>query len=349
MGDVISLLRAKRARPRRPRSFTTGHIASLLPFALGQSVQSRKGRDQGLCALPRHRQAVERIEQDGCITTGALALARCEITDAGDGQSGGAGDIGIAQTELPKFNYAEGPRAHGTDPTEFRQSSQRNSVTIFRPNRRMKTIGDRIRAVREEKGISRADLARAAGLAYSTLADLENGNSASTTALHKIAEFLGIRARWFETGRGSRDQLVATFEDTNWVAVEDVTRVGEAANENLRVEDRVKFRIEQLQTRGLRADRLLLMQATDRSMEPSFREGDTLLIDTSDTHPQDDQVFLVAVGQTAQIRRLLRIGASWCLSADNAALPEGRKPVPLETLPDTRIIGRVRWVGGWRD
>lgn len=213
----------------------------------------------------------------------------------------------------------------------------------------MKTIGDRIRAVREEKGISRADLARAAGLAYSTLADLENGNSSGTTALHKIAEFLGVRARWFETGRGSREQMVATFEDANWVAIDDVAPLGEAHGGDLRPEDRVKFRIEQLQLRGLRADKLVLTQAPDQSMEPSFREGDTLLIDTSDTHPQDDHVFLIAVGQSAQIRRLLRIGSSWCLSADNAAMPEGRKPVPLETLRDPRIVGRVRWVGGWRD
>ncbi|WP_257000749.1 helix-turn-helix domain-containing protein [Xylella fastidiosa] len=60
-------------------------------------------------------------------------------------------------------------------------------------------IGSRIRAEREHQRISRAQLAKFAGVAVSTLSDLELGSSKSTTVLHKFAERLGVSPRWLES------------------------------------------------------------------------------------------------------------------------------------------------------
>ena len=62
------------------------------------------------------------------------------------------------------------------------------------------TIGGRVRKVRERKGISRPELARAAGMSYSSLADLENGNQKSTTKLHRLARALSVTAEYLEAG-----------------------------------------------------------------------------------------------------------------------------------------------------
>ena len=80
-------------------------------------------------------------------------------------------------------------------------SCQRHSVIDFRSNAGMDTIGSRIRSERERQHISRAELARFAGIAASTLSDLELGLSKSTTALHRIAEKLAVSVDWLETGR----------------------------------------------------------------------------------------------------------------------------------------------------
>lgn len=69
------------------------------------------------------------------------------------------------------------------------------------------TIGERILKRRKAKGISRGELAKLAGLAYSTLADIENGNQNSTTKLHKVAAALGVRIEWLETGALPMEQL----------------------------------------------------------------------------------------------------------------------------------------------
>lgn len=79
-----------------------------------------------------------------------------------------------------------------------------HAITDFRLNGSMKTIGSRVRAVREEKGITRKQLAAEVGIAPSTLSGLELGEQERTTALHRIAESLGVNVRWLETGAGAK-------------------------------------------------------------------------------------------------------------------------------------------------
>lgn len=63
------------------------------------------------------------------------------------------------------------------------------------------TIGQRIRELRESQRMSRSELAKAMGIAVSTLSDLELGESKSTTALHKAAAKLGTTPEYLETGK----------------------------------------------------------------------------------------------------------------------------------------------------
>ncbi len=91
-------------------------------------------------------------------------------------------------------------------------------------------IGSRIRAERESQGISRTELAKFAGIATSTLSDLELGHSRSTTALHKIAERLGVSASMARNWPRSRD-LPDTFPapiGNNSLGYVRVQQMGEA-------------------------------------------------------------------------------------------------------------------------
>ena len=89
----------------------------------------------------------------------------------------------------------------------------------------MKRIGERIREEREIQGITRADLAAFAGIAKTTLSDLEAGASKSSSALHKIAERLGVSPRWLETGQGAKHRV---SEPQSQYARLDFERVGAA-------------------------------------------------------------------------------------------------------------------------
>lgn len=88
--------------------------------------------------------------------------------------------------------------------TVFRYGCQRHSVTESRLNAAMETIGSRVRSEREGKGMTRAQLAKAARISPTALSDLELGYTKSTPALHRIAEALGVRVQWLETGKGAK-------------------------------------------------------------------------------------------------------------------------------------------------
>lgn len=98
----------------------------------------------------------------------------------------------------------------GSELTLFRNGMQRPSVTPFRSNDAMETIGERVRAEREDQGISRAELAKAAELSYTALSDLERGDTKSTPKLHRIAARLGVNVQWLETGKGPKAADIGT-------------------------------------------------------------------------------------------------------------------------------------------
>lgn len=68
----------------------------------------------------------------------------------------------------------------------------------------MQTIGDRVRAVREEMMLTQRDLASPEdGLSYSYIASIEAGvRSPSRHALEMLARSLGVTALYLESGHG---------------------------------------------------------------------------------------------------------------------------------------------------
>lgn len=73
----------------------------------------------------------------------------------------------------------------------------------------MKTFADRIRHARQLRQLSQQELARASGLAQSTISSYENQSRASTTRLMALAEALQVNPRWLDTGKGPK-----ALEDT---------------------------------------------------------------------------------------------------------------------------------------
>lgn len=216
----------------------------------------------------------------------------------------------------------------------------------------MTTIGERIRAEREAQGVSRAELAKAAGISNTTLSDLELGYSKSTTALHKIADRLGVAASWLEHGTGkkaaARAKDAGEWEDV--VAYDQAVAMGDgAAPADYAETHKLKFKASSLRRKGLFAKNLAVYYGAGDSMEPRIRDGDAILFDTSDTRPKDDCIYIVNFGGHFMAKRLQKIGDSWFLVSDNRDQPKWKKPVPVNLGDNCSLVGRVRWVGSWED
>lgn len=76
------------------------------------------------------------------------------------------------------------------------------------------TPGQRIKERRKELQLSVAALARAAGIAPSTLYDLERGDANASTRMHSICSSLGLNPTWVETGHGARLANSKTLENS---------------------------------------------------------------------------------------------------------------------------------------
>jgi phage repressor protein C with HTH and peptisase S24 domain len=301
---------------------------------------------------------MKRVQTNGEVSPGGLGSAACEAADSGRRGATGDTNLGVSHSEVAQLTDFLGPGClHDPILRDIVTVRQRHFVTKSRSHGAMETIGGRIRRLREAKGLSRADLAKAVGLAYSSLSDLESGKAKTTTVLHKIAAQLGARVEYLETGKGPQDQPPPSSDDEAWENIKGYAMaVGLGhGREALDYEEthNLKFRADSLARKRLRADKLAVLYGKGDSMLPRIREGDAILFDTSDTTPSDGDLFVIAMegaGNTEyNVKRCEIVDDMVFFRADNPsgdhnwrrarAMQNKRNPIT--------IVGRVRWIGSW--
>ncbi len=212
------------------------------------------------------------------------------------------------------------------------------------------TLGQRIREVREEQGISRAQLAQAAGLSSTTLSDLELDRSKSTTKLHRIAGRLRVNVAWLETGRGPKELVVSDDEWTDVDAYSQHVALGDGAvAEDHVVAGTLRFKTSSLQRKGLLGHRLGVFYGDGDSMSPRINDGDAFLVDFDDTRKVDGKIYYLQYDGMIYAKRLEKIGREWFITSDNKVDPKWKKPVEIDHSNDFQIHGRVRWIASWDD
>lgn len=222
----------------------------------------------------------------------------------------------------------------------------------------METIGTRIRAEREAQGVSRNDLAKSAGIAPTTLSNLELGLSKSSTALHKIAARLGVRTDWLETGRLPKDDLnapvlaVAEIETAPGYVRFDLFEGGAGMGAGLVNDDypevvrtievaewEVRRKLGYLPKEG----RIKIITGRGPSMRPKLEDGDIVWIDTTCDYFDGDDYYLINIGGETQIKMLQKRGDGLYVVSVNTDFPPYR-PDP----GDVSILGKALIHAGLR-
>lgn len=89
---------------------------------------------------------------------------------------------------------------------------------------------------------------------------------------------------------------------------------------------------------------LAVIGAIGDSMEPTFADGDIVLVDRGDTEPKSDSIYVFSEGDELFIKRLHRRGAEEiAIRSDNPILAT---EVRVMLASEIRILGRVVWA--WR-
>jgi hypothetical protein len=91
-------------------------------------------------------------------------------------------------------------------------------------------------------------------------------------------------------------------------------------------------------------EHLLAVLIDDASMAPRLSAGDLAVVNTNDTVPQDNGVYLINCQGSIVVRRLIRDFGNWFMSGDNG----NRKHYQREALlPDHHeVLGRIVFMAG---
>jgi len=107
------------------------------------------------------------------------------------------------------------------------------------------------------------------------------------------------------------------------------------------IEGYYSFRKDWLSRKGA-AEKMVLLDIFGNSMEPEFREGDTVLIDESQKDVLAGAVYAVGIDDTIMVKRVEKHPKGLVLLSDNTKY----KPIYMENedINRVRIIGKALWV-----
>lgn len=180
-------------------------------------------------------------------------------------------------------------------------------------------------------------LAAAAGVAQSTIGSLESGARLTARKIVAIAQALDVDALWLAEGKGSPTKSMATDhaglkllkvavsdpDDPELIEIRKVKlklRAGISGFATDPDDDEgqpITFRKSWLQKKGFFAEDLLAIKVKGQSMEPTFPEGATVVINTADKNMKDGVAFAFNYEGEAVIKRLQRDIGEWFLASDN--------------------------------
>ncbi|MEG3640697.1 XRE family transcriptional regulator [Magnetococcus sp. PR-3] len=232
----------------------------------------------------------------------------------------------------------------------------------------MDTIGTRLRAARQELGVSQKKLADMCGVSQALIHKVESGGTDSTGKLVPIANVLNVRPEWLHSGEEPRRWGNPQYKDlksdvdpsnaSGGVPPDHATADGYAliplysvhASAGLGQQviqedilDHLAFKAGWLEKKGLDPRKLGMILAQGDSMFPTFNDGDVLLLDMGQREAVDGKVFVLRSDEHLFVKRLQILPGRIQIVSDNP------KYSPVEVTSEQRelweIVGRVVWVG----
>lgn len=190
----------------------------------------------------------------------------------------------------------------------------------------------RLTEAREAKNLKKSAFARLVGVSAPTVTDWENGETKMIEGanLIKVCSILEITPDWLLHGV---EDIAEAFPGARRVAIADATNSIDIPKVNLQLQAGITgFQTEPdrrdggtlsiprgwIQRRGFDPAQLLAIQVKGESMEPTFYEGDTVVINLADKSPQDNAVFAVNYDGEAVVKRISRDAGQWWLMSDNS-------------------------------
>lgn len=206
----------------------------------------------------------------------------------------------------------------------------------------MMALGKNVRAAREARGWTLAELSERSGVDVGTISALENRDSKRSQFAAPLAHALGVSVE--ELTGDEAAPLNISESDADYVTIKAGTLRVQAGISGFGIDVENKpdkpiiFRRDWLQKRGYSPASLLAVKVVGRSMEPTLYEDDTVVLDTSATEPRDGDVYVLNCGGEVVVKRLMRRSGVWWMHSDN---DNDKRYPPVQCDDGCAILGRV--------
>lgn len=229
----------------------------------------------------------------------------------------------------------------------------------------MNTIGDRLRYARELRGLRQERLAEMINVSQTTITNLEVGKNKTSKKLLDMAKVLEIDPNWLATGQGEKPTAYspkhkaktsnAVMEiSANYKPIKEEVHIyhlsasasmghGLCANQD---HDQIiglitaskQWANKHLQN-ATSPKNVYIITGQGDSMEPTFKDGAPLFVDTGISEINTDGIYVFEYDQELYIKRLSRQMGEIMVLSDNPKYQAFT--MTKEKLAQTRIIGRI--------
>lgn len=210
-----------------------------------------------------------------------------------------------------------------------------------------------LRHVMTERDLTASGLASAAGVSSTTLTrplnSREHKFEISRRTLDKIQSATGVPYHSFMPGAEAGIVCAPPEEgdDRDGSAMIDLHDVRASAGFGALIDaeevvDRLSFPLGYLgRLTKTHPRHLAIIGVQGESMEPTIRDDDVVMLDTTKTNLDYDGLFVLRFGDALHVKRVSRASADTVLViSDNAAYPPRELP-----RSDIHVIGKVIWMG----
>lgn len=191
---------------------------------------------------------------------------------------------------------------------------------------------------------SQSELANELEINRSGITHARNNNKIPDKWILKLYRKFGFNPSWIEGGTGSIYLKSSSSDDMAFKSIPKVAARLSAGTGSFECQDNItdylSFQTKWLSQKGS-ANAMVAMEVFGQSMEPVIREGDTVLIDQSQTRIIAGAIFAVGVDDTILVKRLEKHPNRLVLCSDN----KDYEPIYLnyEDMDTIRVIGKVIW------
>ncbi|WP_254701359.1 S24 family peptidase [Neorhizobium galegae] len=205
------------------------------------------------------------------------------------------------------------------------------------------TFADRLKVLIGEQPANR--FAREVKIGESLLRKYLAGAVPGIDKVAQIAQMTGTSVEWLVTGN-RRSDGPSTEADLSLIQRLDVDASAGlgALVEDERNLDFVAFQTRWLRRKGINPSAVRILNIRGDSMEPTLRDGDIALVDTSIEDIIDNAIYVLLVGNRLLIKRIhILISGALRLISDNPVYPH--EDIPANEAEFVRVSGRVVWYG----